>query len=585
MRPWLHRFLTTTALAAIPVFSICCFAPLTIYAGNAAEFWTSFPQVIGAFLPYAVTLTVALGVLGLLMTEEGLHRYRATLCALAILLWLQGNILVWDYGVLDGSEIEWMSGAWRGVLDLAIWVAVLLTAIYAYQRSGRILLMGAAATLLIQLVAAATTLISNPAILYTTNVALHTAGRDAVMRFSATSNIVHIVMDGFQSDIFAEIIADTSERNLQADLQGFTYFDQNLGAYPYTQLTVPAMLSGKLFNNDVPVDEFIGDVMRGNTIVNTAFAAGYEVDIAAPISLINVYNQGRYTNAYGISSSGHVDVADYVRVDAAKLMDLALFRVVPHVGKALVYRDALWVFQASAHAEAYLQMQYFSDLAFLDELAEGMSVDRDVPVYKMIHVMLSHRPFVGNEQCEFSGRKSGSRENVRTHARCGLLRVLDVLQRMKELGIYKSSLIVLMADHGAWVPVENLAASDVVKPLTVAMATPMLAIKPPGADNDFQTSNVPSSVVDVPATIADLAGFNGQFDGMALFSVAADAPRKRQHRVYGYGINPAAVGYLFPMQEYVIDGSPYDSRAWQKGRRYLPGGTADDTADVGRNQN
>ncbi len=156
---------------------------------------------------------------------------------------------------------------------------------------------------------------------------------------------------------------------------------------------------------------------------------------------------------------------------------------------------------------------------------------------------------------------------------------------MKELDIYTSSLIVLMADHGAWVPVENLAASDVVKPLTVAMATPMLAIKPPGASNNFQISNVPSSVIDVPATIADLAGLNGQFDGMALFSVAADAPRKRQHRVYGYGINPDASGYLFPMQEYMIDGSPYDSQAWQKGRRYLPGGTEDDTADVGRNQN
>ena len=574
MQPWLHRFLKTTAIAAIPISSICCFAPLVIFSGNAPEFWTSFPQVIGVYLPYAGALAVALGLAGQLMTDEGLHRYRAMLCALAILLWLQGNILVWDYGVLDGREIEWMSGAWRGVVDMAIWIAVLLAAIYAYQRFGKALLMGAVATLFIQLVAAATTLITNPAILQTTDVVLNTAGRDAVMRFSATSNIVHIVMDGFQSDIFAEIIADTSGRNFKAGLQGFTYFEDNLGAYPYTQLTVPAMLSGKLFGNDVPVDEFISDVMRGNTIINTAFAAGYEVDIAAPISLANVYNQGRYSNAYGISSSGHVDLADYLRVDAARLIDLALFRVVPHVGKALVYRDALWVFQASAQAEAYLQMQYFSDLAFLEELAQGMSVDRDVPVYKMIHVMLSHRPFVGNEQCEFSGRKSGSRENVRAHARCGLIRVLDVLQRMKDLGIYDSSLIVLMADHGAWVPVENLAASDVVKPLTVAMATPMLAVKPPGANNDFQSSSAPSSVIDIPATIADIADIDSQFDGMSVFSISVDEPRQRLHRIYGYGINPDASGYLFPMQEYMIDGSPYDSQAWHIGRRYLPGGNS-----------
>ena len=562
--------------------SICCFAPLAIYSGNAPEFWASFPQVIGAYLPYAGAITVALGLAGLFMTEQGLRRYCAILCALAILVWLQGSILVWDYGVLDGSEIEWMSGAWRGVVDLTIWIAVLLTAIYAHQRFGKALLMGAVATLLIQFVAAATTLMSKPSILRATNVASNTEGKDAVMRFSATRNIVHIVMDGFQSDIFAEIIADTSQRNFKAELQGFTYFAENLGAYPYTQLTIPAMLSGRLFGNDVPVDEFIGDVMRSNTIINSAFAAGYEVDIAAPISLINVYNQGRYSNAYGISSSGHVDVADYVRVDAARLMDLALFRVVPHVGKALVYRDALWVFQASAHADAYLQMQYFSDLAFLEELAKGMSADRDVPVYKMIHLMLSHKPFVANEQCGFAGRLSTDRKNVRTQARCGLTRVLDVLQRMKDLGIYDNSLIVLMADHGAWVPVENLAASDVVRPLTVAMATPMLAVKPPGAGTQFQSSNAPSSVIDIAATIADIADLDSQFDGIPVFSIAANEPRQRRHRVYGYGINPDARGYLFPMQEYMIDGSPYDSQAWQKGRRYLPGGTTDDTTDIER---
>ena len=582
MKALLQRFIHSATIAVIPVVTLCYFATLSIYSGNATEFTVSFSDVAIHYLPYALGAVVALGLLGLLMTKEGLSRYKAIMCAFAILFWLQGNILVWDYGILDGRDIEWMADAWRGIFDVAIWSAVLLVAICAFQRFGKILLLSAVATMVIQFVATGATLLGNPDMLMARDIASNTEGKDAISRFSATNNIVHIVMDGFQSDIFAAIIADTSERNFKADLRGFTYFDEHLGVYPYTHLTVAAMLSGKLFHNNVPVEEFIRDTMRDETIINASLAAGYEVDIAASVGLKNMYTKGSYSNAYGISSNGHVDIADYVRVDAAKLIDLALFRSVPHFAKALVYRDELWVFQALVHGESYLSMQYFSDLAFLSDLAENMSADRDVPVYKMIHVMLSHRPFVGNARCEFDGRKPTKRKYVQTHARCGLVRVLNVLQRMKELGIYDSSLIVLMADHGAWVPVENFAKSDVVNATTVAMATPMLAIKPPNANYEFRTSSVLSSIVDLPATIADIAGLDGQFGGTPVYSIAVDAPRQRHHLVYGYGINPDAEGFLFPMQEYLINGSAYDVGAWRKGQRYLPGTMLDSTANIGR---
>jgi arylsulfatase A-like enzyme len=144
------------------------------------------------------------------------------------------------------------------------------------------------------------------------------------------------------------------------------------------------------------------------------------------------------------------------------------------------------------------------------------------------------------------------------------------MQRMKDLNIYDSSLIVLMSDHGAWVPVENFAASDVTKALTVAMATPVLAIKPPGAGGAFKVSSAPSAITDVPATIADIAGFPAAFSGQSVFAIDAQASRSRHHLVYGYGINRAAMGYLHPMREFVIDGSPYDAASWSLAGRHLP---------------
>lgn len=564
------------AVAAIPVASVCFFATLAIYAGNSSEFLTAYFDLVLIYLPYVCILIAALGSIGLVMDRDALHRYEAFLFALAVLFWLQGSILVWDYGVLDGRRIDWLSGSWRGVVDVSIWIAVLLLAIVAHTRVRKFLRTAALGTVAIQILIAAMTLLGNADIVSSKGVIANTDGRDAVMRFSKQHNIVHIVMDGFQSDIFANILAGSSERDIKTELRGFVYYEDNLGAYPYTQLTVPGMLSGKLFRNEIPVDDFIDETMRGNTIINTAYVAGYAVDIAAPVALRNVYAQGSYSNAYGISSSGHVDASDFARVDAAKLIDLALFRVVPHFAKALVRRDELWVFQAGAHSDSYLQMQYFSDLAFLNDLSAAMEVDREEPVYKMIHVMLSHKPIVANQSCEYGGRKPTTREYVKTHAQCGLNRVLNVFQRMRDLGIYDNSLIVLMADHGAWVPVENLPQSEVVDSLTVAMATPLLAIKAPGAAGPFRVSRAPTSIIDVPATIADIVGLEWGSEGVPLSSLNPSSVRTRQHLIYSYGINPKAKGYLFPMQEFSIDGSPYDVNAWRKGRRYPPQSVIDD---------
>jgi hypothetical protein len=567
---WFGRVLRSLAIAAIPVASLTLFATFAIFAGNASEFSGSFPDLIAIIIPFAAALAAVLAVPGIAITGRGRNRYETLLCAVAILLWVQGNILVWDYGVFDGSSINWLEGVWRGVLDILLWIAVLLLAIYGFRRFHKGFLFAALATIVIQAVSVAVTLNAQPDILHARDFAANIEGRGAAMRFSRTENIVHIVMDGFQSDIFASILADTSERDFKSELRGFTFFERHLGAYPYTQLTLPAMLSGKLFHNDMPVNDFVKQAIQGPTILNSAFDSDYEIDIMAPVPLKNVYALGKHSNAFGIATNGHVTAQEVAVIDAAKLIDLALFRTLPHFGKALVHRDELWVFQGKVQSRSYLHLQYFSDLAFLNDLATEMTADRDAPVYKMIHVMLSHRPFVGNERCAFDGRKPESRQAVRTHAQCGLVQVLEVLQSMKDLGIYDSSLIVLMADHGAWVPVENFESSTDLKAMTVAMATPTLAIEPRNAGHPFQVSKSPSSMTDIPATIADLSNIEGDFGGESAFRIEAGATRIRRHLTYGYGRNPEAEGYLFPMQEWLVNGNPYESESWQLGKRYYP---------------
>ncbi len=109
-----------------------------------------------------------------------------------------------------------------------------------------------------------------------------------------------------------------------------------------------------------------------------------------------------------------------------------------------------------------------------------------------------------------------------------------------------------------------------VKTMGVAMATPVLAIKPPGVAGNMRVSGAPTSILDVPATIGDLLSLKAQFDGRSVFSISNEAPRLRRYLYYTYGVNPDAEGYLFPMLEYRIDGCTLDASAWHLSARHLP---------------
>ncbi|MDX1404897.1 MAG: sulfatase-like hydrolase/transferase [Woeseiaceae bacterium] len=571
----LQRILKAALVGAIPVLSICVLLPLAVYGGNSVEFAASFADLLIAVVPWVTAAVAALALPGAFLTGASWHRYLAVLAALAILVWLQGNILVWDYGVLDGRSIDWGSGAWRGVLDIAIWCLVLGVALAAYERFGKGMVIAAMGTFAIQFIAAATMLVSQAELLQATSkIELDGMSGAAIPRFSRGQNVVHIVMDGFQSDIFSDIIEDPANAELKEQLKGFTLFRDNLGAFPYTQVSIPAFLSSRLYRNEVPMDNFVADVLGGKTIMNSAFDAGYEVDIAATIPLKHIYGQGKHTHAYAITGQENATEEFYVRNDLAKVIDLSLFRVLPHFAKNLAYRDGLWYLQPIAETRVNAAVQYFADLLFLDNLAETMTVDRNVPVYKLLHVMLSHRPTVGNENCQFDGLRGTNRANVTLQATCGLKWVVKVLRRMKELGIYEDSLIVLMGDHGAWVPVRELANEDAkppgVEPLWVGMATPLMAIKPPGASGGLEVSNAQTSVIDLPATISELIGLDAEFSGTPVFSLGNESARERRHLIYNYGKNPDAEGYLYPILEYRVTGSTLDASAWQLTAKHLP---------------
>lgn len=571
------------SLGAMLACTVFVFIPFTLYVGNIDEFTVSWWVILGTYLRPAVFIVGLAGLFGVLLNASLFQRYLVLLATSCILVWLQGNILVWEYGLLDGRSIDWNQGTWRGWVDLGLWVSVFAIALLTYRRSGKPLIVAAVAIFCIQFALLVFSGTQNAAALAEKSVSKTSVdAKDEIYRFSSDRNVLHIIADGFQSDVFEEIITDGDDgARYASSLDGFVFFKNNLGVFPLTHMSVPAILSGLVYRNHMPRNEFLDLAIGGHSILNVAYDAGYEVDLAVPTGLTYMYTKSRHTNAYGVPANHHVTAADYATFDSAKLIDLTLFRLSPHFVKEYIYNDQLWFVQSLLSNSSTMGLRFFSHNAFLREFQDNMSANRKAPVYKLIHLMLSHNPMVANKDCGYAGRVLPTeRATVKVQARCGLGELVKLLDKMKQLGVYDKATIVLMADHGAWVWPTHLQGTlqadgksiSMMNPTTVAMALPLLAIKQAGARGPLQTSLAPTSIIDTPATIASILGLRAEFDGQSAFSLSADVPRQRRHYTYQYSRSEWTAEYLAPIQELIVDGSPFESSAWRAGDRFLPNG-------------
>lgn len=572
----------STGMGAILAANIFLFIPLTLYVGNVNEFTIPFSSILEIYIRPIIFLIALLALIGALLKAERFPGYLAVLAVISILLWIQGNLLVWDYGLLDGRSIDWSKDAWRGWVDLGVWIAALAWVLFSGDRVGKLVVRSAIAVFGLQVCFALLLAGQNAQAFSEKSKAAETINSvDNIYRFSSGKNVLQIMADGFQSDVFEEILNDEGGAAISDALDGFVFFKEHMGVFPMTHMSVPAILSGRVYRNQIPIEAFLDETIGGKTILNEAYRAGYEVDLAVPKPLGHMYKKSHYTNVYLVPGTLYLSKADFNLKSAARLFDLSLFRAVPHFLKKVVYNDQLWFTQALLNGKNMMGRQFFSHLAFLRQVRENMSADRDAPVYKYLHVMLSHNPMVTNRGCRYAGRVLPTiRETVMNQARCGLIGVVLLLQKMKELGIYDDATIVLMADHGAWVPPKGLKGkkgadgSDqvMVNPTLVAMSLPLMAVKLPHAKGPLRISHAFSSITDTPATIAAAMGLDAKFSGRSIFDLAPGEPRERRYYGYQYSRSEWTADYLTPIQEYVVNGSAFDSAAWRMGDKLLPAG-------------
>ena len=545
--------------------------PGSLYLGNLDEFMTA-PGALAGLLLIPALLSLVAVMIGLrLSRRKNLSLFSAVLAAITLLVWVQSYLLVRDYGLLDGSPIDWSTPAWRGWVDLSTWIAGLTVAVVFHRRLEQPLTTAAFVVVALQATMVFTSGLANRDILSVKATRRAAANSlEAMARFSPERNVLHIVLDSFQADVFKDILEGPAGPHFRSAFTGFTFFEEHVGTFPATHFALPAIVSGQVYRNHVPRPEFMESVFQGKTILNAAHDAGFEVDLASDPWMLEMLMKGRFDNAYLTAQFPQAE-------EAARLFDLALFRLAPHWLKPHVYNDQRWLTQRLITQSDLMRFPYFTHNAFLANITQRLAADREAPVYKFFHLMTTHSPLVVNPDCSYAGRMLVRiRASVTAQSQCSLAFVVALLNRMKQAAIYDHTLIVIMGDHGGHIPPHRYRPGIVVdgthpyplSPEAVAMATPLMLVKPAGSTGPFRISSTLTSMTDTAATIDLLLGLGAGLPGGSMLDEGRHQTLERRFYGYSWSGKDAVSDYIGTITEFTISGSAYDVQSWRPTGRF-----------------
>jgi len=518
--------------------NIFVFDTLDIYRLAPSEFEVGYADMLSAFGLWGLLFASLILLPGLVLPTASVARYVSFLFVLGILTWIQASFLIWDYGVLDGRDSNWEQYDVLGWLSAALWLISLLASL---RFANRVLPL---ANLI------AWILIVGQTILLLGQADLKQEGwsrqhvpsaylPEEFLQVSKQQNIVHIVLDSMQSDVFLELV----EKNDWFDeFTGFTLFFENSGVTPHTSLALPAIFSGELFDGSQSPSSYYKSAMNDG-FQNTLYKAGFTVNLIPQLSM----RDSSYSNYYEIPSTYEGTIENLIDQNAALLLDLALFRSTPHFIRKMLYDDGNWFMLPIVRGE--MQVPSFQEKTFFRDYTKGLKHGSNKPAYHFIHMTPPHPPYVTLASGGYAGGiLPNTRENYLNESQAITELVVQYIEKLKSLSVYDDALIILQGDHGSQInPVINGNEIQTCVPRLPAL----LLIKPPGNNGLLKVSHTPTSLLDVAPTILKVLDENAK----SVFELEESQLRQRPFLVFDGKKTTAKI------INFSINGSVYDPQS------------------------
>ncbi|MFA0113362.1 sulfatase-like hydrolase/transferase [Vibrio sp. 10N.261.46.E11] len=562
-RKCFYRNDITSLLLASMLFSSVTFLfiPLDLYFSNHESTNVEFVTLLkGAVLPI-ITVMIVMTIIYFGGTFPLLRRFLVSaLGTVAVSSWFLSVFLFGNYGQIDGRGLEIETWSLLSFFQI-LFVCALFLIIHRFMTLVKL------NAILISLI-----LIS---LLTTTLNAFHFSRNggeffsnepvgfsEEVVTFSRGLNVIHFLFDELQGDVLDELIK--SNEDYKEMFEGFTHFPDTASNYPTTEMSIPAILTGRIYDNYLGgKKEFLSSIVASrNTLPAVLEDEGYSV------SNHGGCNYGLFENCSVIGertlNNGQLYSSEYLQ-----LLDLALFRVTPDVFKNNVYNDEAWLIQKiwKKEEDVYAGTSYvgLSHKLFSKYNEQVKLIESEDPTYRFFHSLMTHSPIWLNAQCmplEAPGQHSLS--NRMGETACALSHLSDFINKLKKLGIYDNTLIIVSSDHGSNYRPAELSALFPLLRVPYSSASSSLMIKPINSSGPFRVDRYPASLSDISATILDAVGVTSKFPGIPLLSHDRPEQRVREFLDYKWHHSFGKKDALPPTTPYGISADKANFESWEK---------------------
>jgi hypothetical protein len=525
--------------------------PAAVWAGNTTEFTLGYTSFLGLGLAVTAAAVLVTWLVLRILPQPRRLAVAALISGVGVIWWGYGMLFVGRMRVLNGVDeplnFETALGRWElalvaGVCLLLAWV------IHRKPAPARQLLLVFNIGLA---VVTATTLVGA----WGTSRHSRVADAAAVFRFSPKQNVLIILLDGLQSDVADRVLR--ADRRLAAEFAGFRLFPDTLGVAPTTFLSLPAIHSGEVYDGGPGLSSYLTDSIEQRSFVNLFARAGYHTTLVNPVLDICPAQTATCVSATRLLRSPLARA----KSEAVRLLDLALFRVAPVRLKRRIYREGNWLISGRVDQPDGIA-QVLEGNRLLEEVARRLTVDAGTPTLKFLHSKSTHTPYVLDRGC---GVVDTALEHLGSQSRCALRAVATLLRRLRQTGIYDSTVILVVADHGINPGVFGLDAPGSHEQWVhrAGAANPLFLLKPLHAHGRLQRESEPVYLPDVGATLCDRSGACAVTNGIPAGSALPGRVRRFtlhpwQHRFW-------TLQELPDITPYDVLGPVNDKASWRPG--------------------
>lgn len=513
-------------LSVVACFMLFLYAPIELLFTNQDEFWFDLYILLPPMLVVFIIMLLC-SVAAFLLIRVGGGKYRLFLLLYFIVFicsYIQGNWLAGGLPALDGSTINWSLYTAERTKSIILWVSVITISTILFKKLkkdsfNKLVTVVSVCMLLMFFVTLMTLALEHDG--FSKKSTLAVTSKD-MFEMSEDTNFIIFVLDAADGMRTEDMLASNAA---YCDIfQDFTFYDNMVGAYPFTKHSIPFILTGQWFTHETDFDDYETAAYEASPLLTTLEKEGYRMSLYTSEALLKDFGMEQFVNILP-GKRGVTDSWAFARWQ----MLMTAFKYAPHDLKRLAFINPN-AFRTLKIAPEEAPLFTTSNKTFYENILDEELRYTEENCFKFIHIDGAHVPYLYDENVN-------EIENATYESSLqACLTITDAyLNKLKDSGVYDNSVIIVMADHGY--------NDDLLNDGRVIRQNPIFFVKGINEHHDLTTSHAPVSFEDLQEAYQRLLTGTKSDE---IFDWKEGDSRNRRFLIYEYKKDSPMTEYIQP---------------------------------------